>query len=114
MTTRAEETLKTERGYLLKGLSLATSIGLAISSYFLADCYTRLGAVESNVINLRIDAATVSSNRFTSGDFVKAKSQIDEVQLQNERRILTLEEHNKSIQALLQEIRADVKELNSK
>ena len=105
---------KTETGYLQKALSVVMSIGLAISGWFLTTAYGELNTLNNRVQAVELIQASTTANRFTSGDFVKAKEIIDQQQLAIDRRITILEENMKNIKDILAEIKADLKALRER
>ena len=72
--------------------SFIMSIAIMVSSWFLNQAWTRITNVENSVRALELNTATTSGNRFSSSDWVVAKSVIDAERLQMDRRIMRLEE----------------------
>ncbi len=103
-----------ENSYLQKALSILTSIGLAVSGWFLNSAYDSLQGLERRVQQVELFQAQTNGNRFTSGDFVKAKETIDTQFLAQDRRITILEENLKTIRDILLEMKEDIKELKTR
>lgn len=101
------------RDLILKALSFFTSVGLAVSGYFLKDTYQKMDEMRKDITQLQIKTETTASNRFTSGDFVKAKENIDSQIIAADKRIIALEESQKTIKEYLVEIRSDLKEIKN-
>lgn len=96
---------------LLRILSLLTAIGVAVSGWFLKDTYQKMDSMRTDIGALQIASARVEGSRFSSSDFVKAKEIIDAQIVSTDRRVLVLEESQKTIREYLQEIRTDLKEI---
>jgi hypothetical protein len=94
---------------LLKALTTITSIGLAVSAFFLTKTYDRLDTLDKQYQELRVENIKITSSLFTSKEFNHAKSIIDQNLVNNDRRLLVLEENTKVTNSLLQEIRQDIK-----
>lgn len=99
------------REIFLKILTGLTTIGLAVSSWFFNETFQRIQTMENDIGNLKLQAAEVSGSRFSSSDFVKAKEIIDSQIVATDKRVLVLEESQKTIKEYLFEIRADLKEI---
>lgn len=67
--------------------------------------------MEGDITHLKLQAAEVSGSRFSSTDFVKAKEIIDSQIIATDKRVLILEESQKTIKEYLFEIRSDLKEI---
>ena len=99
------------REKLLKILSLLTTIGVAVAGYFLTDTYKKMDAMRVDINDLQISSARVEGSRFSSSDFVRAKEIIDSQIVATDKRVLVLEESQKTIREYLTEIRSDLKEI---
>ena len=99
------------RELLLKALSFLTAVGLAVSGWFLKDTYEKMYEMREDITELQISSERVSASRFSSSDFVKAKEIIDSQIIATDRRVLVLEESQKTIKEYLSEIRSDIKEI---
>ena len=99
---------------LQKAFSILTSIGLAVSGWFLNQAYAKMQEGEGRGQKVELVQATNEGNRFTSNDFVTAKGTIDNQFLAQDRRITILEENLKSIREILLELKGDIKEIKSK
>lgn len=97
-----------------KIFSIIISIAIAVSGYFLNSTFNTMQDMENRIYTLEIDSAKTSGSRFTSSDFVDAKKVIDNQILAADKRIIILEEQNKAIRDLLNEIKLDLKELKSR
>lgn len=103
-----------ETPWINRILSAVFMISMGVSSYFINTTINSIKELETRVYTLEINSATVAGNRFTSGDFVQAKAVIDQQILTADKRIIVLEEQNKAIKSLLEEIKFDIKELKPK
>jgi hypothetical protein len=99
---------------LLKALSFLTSIGLAVSSYFLTDTYKKMDSMRSDITELQIKASRYEGSSLSSSDFIKAREVIDSQIVATDKRVIALEENNKMIREYLSEIKQDIKEIKSK
>ena len=99
------------RELLLKALSFLTSVGLAVSGYFLADTYQKMDKMRDDITDLQLHKERVESSRFSALDFIKAKDIIDSQIVSTDKRVLVLEESQKTIKEYLVEIKADLKEI---
>lgn len=95
-------------------MSAVIAISIAVTGYFVNDNVNQINACTQEIQELKINAATVAGNRFTSSDFVRAKGIIDEQINSSFQRTLVLEEQYKSIKNIMTEIKNDVKELKSR
>ena len=96
------------------GAPLLMSIALAISSWFLTQAWNRIGAIEKAVTELQISSATTNGNRFTSTNWVEAKTILDSERLAQDRRIIRLEESLPIIKESLLELRNNMGKKDSK
>jgi hypothetical protein len=101
------------RELLIKALSFLTSIGLAITGYFLADTYAKMDGMRKDITELQISSERVIASRFSSSDFVKAKEIIDSQIVATDKRVIALEESQKTIKEYLYEMRADIKDIKN-
>jgi len=101
------------RELLLKALSFLTAVGLAVSGWFLKDTYAKMEAMRHDITELQISSEKINASRFSSMDFVKAKEIIDSQLVSTDRRVLVLEESQKTIKEYLSEIRSDIKAIKS-
>lgn len=99
------------RDIILKALSFLTSLGLAVASYFLTDTYKKMDDMRVDITQLQIKAEKIEENRFSVSDFVRAKEIIDSQIVATDKRVLILEEGQKTIKDYLFEIRSDIKEI---
>lgn len=101
------------RDLLLKALSFFTSLGLAIASYFLTDTYKKMDEMRKDITQLQIHTERIETNKFSPVDFMKAREAIDSQLTSSDRRIISLEESQKTIKEYLVEMRADIKEIKN-
>lgn len=99
------------RDLLIKALSFLTSVGLAVSGYFLADTYAKMDDMRKDITQLQLHAERVDSNKFSPTDFMKAREVIDSQLISTDRRIIALEEGQKTIKEYLTEMRTDIKDI---
>jgi hypothetical protein len=94
--------------------SFVMSIAIMVSSWFLNQAWNRITEVEHAVKALEITSASTNGNRFTTNDWVTAKSILDTERLAMDRRIIRMEESIPAIKDSLIEIKAQLRELNEK
>jgi hypothetical protein len=93
MAPNSQKTDKTEiMTWTIRIGSFIMSIAIMVSSWFLNQAWTRITNVEKSVHALELNSATVSGNRFSSNDWIVAKSIIDGERMAMDRRIMRLEE----------------------
>ena len=105
--------LKEEKNYLQRILSILTSVGLAISGWFLTTAYNQLDQLNNRVQTIELKQAETSGNRFTSADWTNAKTIIDADRLALDKRLIVVEENNRQVREMLVEIKQDLKEIKS-
>jgi hypothetical protein len=71
---------------------IAMSISIAASSWFLNQAWTKISTLENKVQAIEVSVATTSGNRFSSNDWVTAKTLIDAERNAMDRRVMRLEE----------------------
>lgn len=81
------------------------AISIAASSWFLNQAWTKITTLEGKVQTIEVTMATTAGNRFTSNDWVTAKSLIDTDRNSLDRRIMRLEESLPVIKDTLLEIK---------
>ena len=101
------------QSWVLRIFSLLMATGLATTSWFLNQAWDRINQNERDINELKITSATTSGNRFTSGDWMEAKRNLDSDRLALDRRIIRLEESIPTIKDTLLEIKQDVKALHN-
>ena len=102
------------RELLLKALSFLTSVGLAVAGYFLADTYQKMDKMRDDITSLQLHRERIEASQFSSVDFIKAKEIIDSQIVATDKRVLVLEESQKTIKEYLVEIRMDLKDIKHK
>ena len=104
-----------EKAILYKIITFITSgvitIMLSISAYYIKENSSSIAECRRDIATLKLNHAQTDSNRFTSGDFVKAKEIIDSQQLILDRRVTILEENTRTIKDWMLEIKSDLKEI---
>ena len=78
-----------ENPWAFRIFSTVMSIGLMASSWFLNNTMNRLDKNDSRVQSLEL----TSANRFTSQDWIQAKTLLDNERLSMDRRIIRVEEN---------------------
>lgn len=101
------------RDILLKALSFLTSAGLAVASYFLTDTYQKMESMRDDITALQIKTEKIEGNQFSVNDFLKAREVIDSQIVSTDKRVLVLEESQKTIKEYLLDIRTDIKEMKN-
>jgi len=96
--------------WILKIGGFIMSITIMVSSWFLNQAMGRLNDVEKSIKSLEISEATSAGSKFTSLDWVNAKTIIDTNQSAIDRRLVKLEENNSTIKDSLAEIKQLLKE----
>lgn len=84
---------------------IAMSISIAASSWFLNQAWSKISILEDKVHAIEVSVASTSGNRFSSNDWVTAKSIIDSERAALDRRIMRLEESLPVIKDSLIEIK---------
>ncbi|MBF0207900.1 MAG: hypothetical protein HQK53_13535 [Oligoflexia bacterium] len=84
---------------------IAMSISIAASSWFLNQAWTKISTLEAKVQAIEVSVAATSGNRFSSNDWVTAKSLLDTERTALDRRIMRLEESLPVIKDSLLEIK---------
>ena len=92
---------------------IAMAISIAASTWFLNQAWTKITTLEGKVQNIEVSMATTSGNRFTSGDWVTAKSLLDTERTSMDRRIIRLEESIPVIKDSLIEIKDNLVHVNT-
>lgn len=88
---------------------IAMSISIAASSWFLNQAWTKIATLESKVQQIEVSVASASGNKFSSSDWVTAKSLLDNERTLLDRRIVRLEESIPVIKDTLIEIKNQIK-----
>lgn len=96
--------------WIMKIAGFVMSIAIMVSSWFLNQAMGRINEVEKSVKNLELSAATNAGSKFTSSDWINAKSIIDADRSAIDRRLVKLEENNITIKDSLAEIKQLLKE----
>lgn len=95
-------------------VSIVITISLAVSGWFIKENINNISNCQKDIIELKLAAEKVSASRFTASDWIIEKRQLDENRLQQEKRIVVVEENMRQVKELLSEIKADVKELKER
>lgn len=105
--------LKTETliDWTIKGASFIMSIAIMISSFFLTKAWEKISNLEKDIIELKIESGKVQSNRFSSNDWVNAKTILDTERLAMDRRIIRIEETYPTISESISEIRQSIRKI---
>ena len=101
------------REILLKILSFLTTIGVALSGWFFNDAYAKMDAMREDITSLQLHRERVESSQFSVTDFIKARDIIDSQIVATDKRVIALEESQKTIKEYLSEIKGDVKEIKA-
>ena len=96
----------------LKIAGFIMSIAIMVSSWFLNQAWSRINDVEKTVHKLEIDSASVEGNKFTTTDWVKAKTLLDIERSDFDRRLIRLEESIPVIKDSLLSIKDSIKSIN--
>jgi hypothetical protein len=91
--------------------SFIISIFIMISSWFLNQAWGRIAEIERSVKQLELSSASTSGNRFTSGDWTKAKEILDSERLSMDRRVIRLEESIPMIKETQFDIKKSIDEI---
>jgi hypothetical protein len=91
--------------WTIRIVGLTMSVAIAISSFFLKEAWYKISDLEKKVNTIMIAAAEPSGNRFTSTNWIDAKSILDSERLAQDRRIMRLEESVPVIKESLLEIK---------
>lgn len=90
-------------------LPIATSIVLALCSWFLNQAWERINKVENRVHSLEITSATNSGNKFNNDDWAEAKKILDAERNNIDRRLVRVEEAIFVLKEIVIELKDDVK-----
>ena len=100
----------TEKNILYKLLTFLTSLGLAVSGWFLTKTYDRLDALDNAVMELRLIDEKNGNSKFSTSDWYIAKTLIDADRNAMDKRIIKLEEAIPVIKESLLEIKQTLKD----
>lgn len=100
--------------WTLKIASFIMSIAIMISSFFLTKAWDKISNLEKDIVELKIDASRTQSNRFSSNDWVTAKSILDSERLSMDRRLIRMEETIPMINDSISEIKQTIRRLDEK
>lgn len=81
------------------------SVTIMVSSWFLNQAWTRIDNIDKSVHALEIATAGASGSKFTSTNWIDAKSLLDNERLAMDRRLIRLEESLPVIRESLVEIK---------
>lgn len=85
-----------EKSWTLKILIGIMSISIAMSSWFLSECWSKITTLEGKVQSIELTEAThiakSDGTRFTSGDWMVQKNLLDSEKLLSEKRLVKVEE----------------------
>jgi hypothetical protein len=109
-----DKTNTLEKNWAVRILIGVMSISIAMSSWFLSECWNKISILENKVQSIEIACATVSSNRFTSGDWLTQKTLMDVDKIAAEKRIIRLEESIPVIKDSMLRIEIALKEHSEK
>jgi len=108
----AEESTSSPTAWTNKFFPIAMSISIAASSWFLNQAWTKIANLEDKVQKIEVSVASASGNKFSSSDWINAKSLLDNERTLLDRRIVRLEESLPIIKDTLLEIKTQLKNSN--
>jgi hypothetical protein len=93
----------------IKIIGFMMSIAIMVSSWFLSQAWDRILSIEKSIHQIELTTSAISANKFTTTDWISAKSMMDAEKNSLDRRIMRLEESIPVIKDSLIEIKENMK-----
>lgn len=89
------------------------SILMMLSSFFLTKAWESINNMEKTIVELKIEQSKITSNRFSTNDWVSAKTILDAERLALDRRLIRIEETYPIISESIFEIKQTLRKLET-
>jgi hypothetical protein len=109
MTTQAQNGWN----WIYRAFVTLAGLFMPLTGWFLKQTWDRISSVEMHVADIRVALAETRGNRFTSSDWVTAKSLMDERANSQDQRITRVEESIPVTKEAILEIKTILREMQS-
>ena len=87
---------RSENPWIFRFAGILMSFAIMASSWFLNQAWTKITAIECSLHTLEVTVASGTVNKFTQTDWASTKTTLDNERLLLDRRVMRLEETNRS------------------
>lgn len=95
--------------WIFKAAQVLAGLALPIIAWAWTTTWAKIATIEKDIVQLRVDMAQMQSNRFTSGDWISAKTNMDERDNELDRRMTKNEEIIINMKETVQEMKVEQK-----